>query len=137
MPNIDDIWGPLGEGWWRANGADCKASDQQIKFAAARAAGASRSKAAALAGYKGDSQTLRSAGSRVDDTDTVQNLMALAAAAAAGLTTVDPVTATEAKAKVGKLVRSPDPTISLKAWSRSRLTSSCPLVTRPCHRCYR
>jgi hypothetical protein len=110
-----NIWGPLGEKWWRENGEACKASEQQIRFAAARHNGATRSRAAQLAGYKGDSQTIRSAGSRVDDTDTVKNLLVLAAAAAAGLPTVDPVTVREAKDKVGKLVRSPDPTVALKA----------------------
>jgi hypothetical protein len=111
----ETIWGDLGEFWWRDNGEACKASEQQIRFAAARHSGATRVQAARLANYSGDAQALRSTGSRVDDTDTVQNLLTLAAAAAAGLKTVDAVTVQEAKDKVGKLVRSPDPTIALKA----------------------
>jgi hypothetical protein len=67
-----------------------------------------------LAGYSGDADGLRSAGSRADGTTAVTDLLALAAATAAGVAD-DPVTIHEAKAKVGKLVRSPDPTIALKA----------------------
>jgi hypothetical protein len=115
MTNDDDFYGKLGQQWWEQTGEECKATAQQVKFAAARFNGCTRAKAAALAGYKGDDQALRSAGSRVDDTDTVQNLLTLANAAAAGLPDVDPVTAAEAKLKVGQLVRSRDATIALKA----------------------
>jgi hypothetical protein len=115
LTETDDIWGPLGEQWWTENGEACRATPQQVRYAAARHGGATRAKAAELAGYAGDAQALRSAGSRVDDTDTVKNLLTLAAAAAAGLTNVSPVTVREAKDKVGKLVRSHDSGIALKA----------------------
>jgi hypothetical protein len=113
--DTEDIWGPLGEKWWTENGDACRATPQQVRYSAARHGGATRSKSAELAGYAGDAQALRSAGSRVDDTDTVKNLLTLAAAASAGLTNVDPVTVKECKDKVGKLVRSPDSGVALKA----------------------
>lgn len=107
-------WGPLGESWWRENGAACRASEKQIKFACSRHQGAHKNRAAELAGYSGDPDGLRSAGSRTDGSTAVQDLIALAAATEAGVAD-NPVTIHEAKRKVGKLVRSPDPAIALKA----------------------
>jgi hypothetical protein len=107
-------WGSLGQSWWEETGEECRASPQQIRFACARHQGSTRSRAAALANYSGDADALRSAGSRADDSKAVQDLLTLASAAEAG-TTDNPVTIHEAKIKVGKLVRSIDPTIALKA----------------------
>jgi hypothetical protein len=106
MANDEDIYGVLGQSWWEKTGEEVKATPQQVRFAAARFTVSSRSKAAAQAGYAGDAQALRSAGSRVDDT---------ALAATAGMGGVNPVTVGEAKEKVGKLVRSLDSGVALKA----------------------
>src|SRR5437764_3421591 len=53
--------------WWEQAGADCRCTEQQIKFAAARLAGNSATQAAKLAGYAGKLRVagytaLRSAG---------------------------------------------------------------------------
>src|SRR5215471_6645066 len=110
----EDIYGALGREWWEKTGEEVRATSQQIKFAAARYNGATRSKAAALAGYCGDAQALRSAGSRTDDSDTVKSLIALAAASEVG-TTEDQYTVAQAKLKVGNLVKhSRDPLIVFK-----------------------
>jgi hypothetical protein len=110
----EDIYGNLGEAWWVKAGEEVRATPQQVKFAAARYNGATRAKAAALGGYRGDAQGLRSAGSRVDDTDTVKALIALAAATEAG-TSYDQYTVAQAKLKVGNLVKhSRDPLIVFK-----------------------
>ncbi len=114
MANDTEIWGPLGQQWWEQTGAECRASPQQIKFAAARHGGATRAQAAAMAGYSGSAEALRSAGSRADDSKAVQDLLTFATAAEAGATD-NPVTVAEVKKKIGKLVRSPDGAIALKA----------------------
>lgn len=115
MTNDDaELYGSLGRTWWEQTGAECKASAQQIKFAAARHNGATRAQAAALAGYSGSPEGLRSAGSRADDSKAVEDLLTFAAAAEAGATD-NPVTVSEVKRKIGKLVRSPDGAIALKA----------------------
>jgi len=99
-----DIYGALGQEWWEKTGEEVRATPQQIKFAAARYSGNTRSKSAALAGYSGNAQALRSAGSRTDDTDTVKSLIAMAAAAEVG-TVESQYTVAQAKLKVGNLVR--------------------------------
>jgi hypothetical protein len=112
--NDDDIYGALGKEWWDKAGEEVRATAQQIKFSAARYSGATRSKAAALAGYSGDAQGLRSMGSRVDDSDTVKGLIAMAAAAEAG-TVESQYTVAQARLKVGALVKnSRDPLIVFK-----------------------
>jgi hypothetical protein len=114
MADDATLWGKLGEKWWLDAGEACGASSQQIKFAAARHGGATRVRAAHLAGYSGNEHALRSAGSRTDKTKAVENLMTMAAAAEADVVE-DPVSAAEAKKRIGKLVRSPDAAIALKA----------------------
>ena len=104
LSNDEDIYGALGQTWWEQTGEEVRATPQQIRFAAARYSGATRSKAAALAGYSGDAQALRSAGSRTDDSDTVKSLIAMAAAAEAG-TVESQYTVAQAKLKVGNLVK--------------------------------
>ena len=114
MTDNEDIYGSLGREWWEKTGEEVRATPQQIRYAAARYSGATRAKAAALAGYRGDAQALRSTGSRVDDTDTVKSLMTLAAAADAG-TADKPYTVTEARLKVANLVKhSRDPLVVFK-----------------------
>ena len=116
MTDEKDFWGSglLREPWWRENGAACRASEQQIRFACARHNGANKSRAASLAGYKGDADALRSAGVRAEGTKAVDDLLTLASAAEVGVTD-SAVTFKEVKRKIGKLVRSPDGAIALKA----------------------
>lgn len=107
-------WGALGSDWWAENGEACHASEQQIRFACARHHGANRFKAATVAGYSGDPDALRSAGSRADDSKAVSDLLILAATAESGLTD-SPVTDAEVEKKISRLIRSPDGTLALKA----------------------
>src|SRR5437763_16618076 len=108
-------WGSgLGEDWWRENGAACRATEQQIKFACARHQGANKSKSAALAGYSGNAEALRSAGVRAEGTKAVEDMLTLAAAAEGGAEE-NVATAAEIDRKLTKLIRSPDGGISLKA----------------------
>ena len=76
----DDIWGDLGEQWWRDTGAACKASEQQIKFAAARHKGASATACAKIAGYEAgaNAAAIRQAGHRAVRSTAVLNMLALA-----------------------------------------------------------
>lgn len=107
-------WGALGQDWWSENGEACHASEQQIKFACARHQGANRAKAALIAGYSGDAEALRSAGSRADDSKAVSDLLVLASTAESGLTD-SPVTDQEVEKKISRLIRSPDGVLALKA----------------------
>jgi hypothetical protein len=107
-------WGVLTESWWRENGAACRASELQIRFACARHLGANKAKSAALAGYSGGPEALRSAGVRAEGTKAVEDLLTLAAAAESP-GDADTATATEIDRKLTKLIRSPDGAISLKA----------------------
>jgi hypothetical protein len=107
-------WGPLGEPWWRENGEACRATEQQIKFACSRHQGANKSKSAALAGYSGNAEALRSAGVRAASTKAVEDLLVLAEVAEGG-GEESTATAAEIDRKLTKLIRSPDGAISLKA----------------------
>jgi hypothetical protein len=108
-------WGELGEKWWCENGAACRCTEHQIKYAASRHQGANKSKAATLAGYSGSPEALRSAGVRADGTKGVEDLLTLAGAAEDGGSKDGPATPAEIDRKLTKLIRSPDGAISLKA----------------------
>jgi len=58
----EDFWKPFGESTWRDFAQTVGASELQLKFACARFNGASASAAAKIAGYAGDSDSLRRAG---------------------------------------------------------------------------
>ena len=94
-------WGVLTESWWRENGAACRASELQIRFACARHLGANKAKSAALAGYSGGPEALRSAGVRAEGTKAVEDLLTLAAAAESP-GDADTATATEIDRKLTK-----------------------------------
>jgi hypothetical protein len=114
--NEDDFdYGKLGRDWWLEAGESCRATPTQIKFACARHAGATRAKSAELAGYSAsDSQGLRVAGSRADDTQAVIDLLTMACAASVGASD-DPFTLAQARAKVGRMAKtSLDPTVVVK-----------------------
>jgi hypothetical protein len=108
-------WGALGEPWWKETGAACRATEHQIKFACARHQGANKTKSAALAGYSGSAEDLRSAGVRAAGTKAVEDLLVLAAASEGGGDANGPATDAEIDRKLTKLIRSPDGAISLKA----------------------
>jgi hypothetical protein len=108
------LWGELGEAFWRENGASCRATETQIKYACSRHQGANKSKAAALAGYKGTPEALRSQGVRAEGTQAVDALLTLAAAAESP-GDEDTVTEKQIDRKLAKLIKSPDGALSLKA----------------------
>ena len=108
-------YGILGKDWWLEAGETTRATPTQIKFACARHAGATRTKAAEMAGYAAtDAQALRTAGSRADDTKSVQDMLVMASAAAVS-TTDAPYTVAEARQKIGRMVKtSLDPSTVIK-----------------------
>jgi hypothetical protein len=111
----DFDFGTLGRDWWLDAGETTKATPTQIKFACARHAGATRTKAAELAGYSAtDAQGLRTAGSRADDTKSVADMLVMASAAA--VTAEDaPYTVAQAREKIGRMVKtSLDPNTVIK-----------------------
>jgi len=108
----DDFWKPFGESKWREFATTVSASELQLRFAVARFNGASATAAAKIAKYAGNADAIRRAGYSAVRSAAVVALIELAethAPQAAGLTDA------EVDAKVAKLVRSPDPQISLKA----------------------
>jgi len=108
----EDIWNPLGEQKWRELAEGTGASELQLKFAAARFGGASATEAAKLAGYAGDSDSLRRAGYSAVRSTAVQNLLELAAINAPGDAKISDK---EIDAKVARLIRSGDPNVVIKA----------------------
>src|SRR6516162_9646894 len=110
--NNQDFWKPFGESVWRDFAQTVGASELQLKFGCARFNGSTATAAAKIAGYASDKDELRRAGYSATRSTAVVALIELAetnAPEAAGLTDA------EVDAKVAKLVRSPDPQISLKA----------------------
>src|SRR5215472_1694165 len=112
MTEIADIWTPLGEQRWRELAEGTGASELQIRFSAARFGGASATAAARLAGYAGDSVSLRRAGYSAVRSSAVQNLLELASVAAPGEAKISD---REIDAKLARLIRSGDPNVILKA----------------------
>jgi hypothetical protein len=108
-------FGILGREWWLDAGEATKATPTQIKFACARHAGATRTRAAELAGYSAsDPQALRTAGSRADDTKSVADMLVMASAASVG-TADAPYTVAQARQKIGRMVKtSLDPSTVIK-----------------------
>ena len=108
-------YGVLGKDFWMDAMETTKATLTQAKFACARHSGATRTKAAELAGYSAsDPQGLRVAGSRADDTKAVQDMLVMASAAAVS-TTDAPYTVAEARQKIGRMVKtSLDPSTVIK-----------------------
>jgi hypothetical protein len=103
------------EDWWRSAGADVSATDQQIRFAATRFAGASASAAAKLAGYSGDAQGLRSSGYAALRSNAVVRLLQLAESERIGTADIIEASPEELKKTLASLLRSSDPTVKLRA----------------------
>jgi hypothetical protein len=108
----DDFWKPFPETKWREFAEAAKASELQLKFSVARFNGASATGAAKLAGYSGAGPELRRAGYSALRSTAVQNLLELAAINAPQDAKISDK---EIDAKISKLIRSPDSTVSLKA----------------------
>jgi hypothetical protein len=105
-------WGVLGETVWKELQEATGASDLQLKFAVLRFGGATATKAAKLAGYVGNSESIRRAGYSALRSTAVQNLLELASVKAP----CDPrISKKEVIAKISKLCRSSDPLVALKA----------------------
>ena len=111
-------WGELGAEWWRATGAQCRATEMQIKFACARHAGASATGAARLAGYTDspeDKSAIRQSGYKALRTTAVGNMLALAGAE--DRTVAPKVLDKSARAlQLSEMVsKTPDPTLKIRA----------------------
>jgi hypothetical protein len=114
-PGFD--WSPLGEAWWREAAETFKASERQLRFAAAKHRGCSHTGAAREAGY-GTGETVRQVASRAAQTRIVRSLLAFAEAEVGragknGAETI--VDAHEAKRILSSLARNADPTIRIRA----------------------
>jgi hypothetical protein len=108
----DENWQPFGESKWRELAATASASELQLKFCVARFNGSSAAAAAAIAGYSGSKDELRRAGYSAVRSTAVVTLLELAEVNAPDQTEL---TDQEVDRKIAKLVRSPDPNVSLKS----------------------
>jgi hypothetical protein len=106
MTDTQDFWKPFGEPRWRDFAETAGASELQLKFAVARFNGASAAKAAEIAGYSGDKESLRGAGYSATRSEGVVGIIELAEINAPDERALNE---REIDAKVAKLVRSPDP----------------------------
>jgi hypothetical protein len=107
-------WSPLGEAFWLEAQKTCGASDLQTRFACCRVRGMTAVGSARAAGYTGDNQTLRQAGSRAAQSTAVMNLLALAKVEAAGGDD-GTVGVAEARRILSRLARGSDPNVRIKA----------------------
>lgn len=107
-------WSPLGEAFWTEAAKTTGASDRQVKFACARHRGMTATGAARAAGYGGEAASIRQSGARTAKSDTIMNLLALAAAEAGGGD--EGIVGTgEAKRILSRLARGSDPSVRIKA----------------------
>lgn len=107
-------WSPLGEAFWAEAQKTCGASDLQTRFACCRVRGMTAVGSARAAGYTGDNQTLRQAGSRAAQSTAVMNLLALSKVEAAGGDD-GTVGVAEARRILSRLARGSDPNVRIKA----------------------
>jgi hypothetical protein len=113
MADAEFSWGALGSAWWAASGAELRATETQIKFAASRHQGASATAAARLAGVTGTAVSIRQSAYRLLRTTIVSNLLSLAASEDAGV--AGGITATEIDARLARMIRSPDSAVAVRA----------------------
>jgi hypothetical protein len=105
-------WVSLGEERWRELGQATGCSELQLRFAVLRFGGMSAGAAAKLSGYAGTNKSWRRVGYDAVRSTAVQNLLELAAVNAPEDARISDK---EIDARIAKLVRSPDPNVSLKA----------------------
>jgi len=110
----DFDWSPLGEGFWLEAQKTTGATDQQTRFACCRHRGMTAVGSAKLAGYAGSDVAIRKAGSQAAKGTAVTNMMALAAAEAAGGDD-GTVGVAEARRILSRLARGSDPNVRIKA----------------------
>jgi hypothetical protein len=110
----DEIWGELGEPWWREAGATVQATEQQIIFAACRHKGMNMTASAKVAQYGGDETGIRQSGHRAAHSTAVCSLLSLAAAET-GRGPDGNVTLTEARQILSRLARNAEPLTRIKA----------------------
>jgi hypothetical protein len=107
-------WDPLGEAFWTEAGATTGATPLQVRFACCRHRGMTAAGSARAAGYSGDDDSIRQAGSRAAKSTAVMNLLALATAESGGGD--DGVVGTgEARRILSRLARGSDPNVRIKA----------------------
>jgi hypothetical protein len=108
-------WSPLGSGFWEeAKKTITGASDMQVRFACCRHRGMTAVGSAKAAGYSGDADSIRQAGSRAAKSTAVMNLLALAQAEQAGGDD-GTVKGPEARRILSKLARGSDPSVRIRA----------------------
>jgi hypothetical protein len=109
-------WAPLGEQWWRTAAESCthKPSEKQLRFAVGRHDGLLANDAARRAGYPGDREALRHAGSRAAKSTAVQELLAYAFAET-GTGDDGLVKDGEAKRILSRIARTGDNTARIKS----------------------
>jgi hypothetical protein len=107
-------WSPLGSGFWEEAKKTTGASDMQVRFACCRHRGMTAVGSAKAAGYSGDADSIRQAGSRAAKSTAVMNLLALATAESGGGAdgTVSPA---EARRILSGLARGSDPSVRIRA----------------------
>jgi hypothetical protein len=107
-------WSPLGSAFWEEAQKTTGASDMQVRFACCRHRGMTAVGSAKAAGYSGDADSIRQAGSRAAKSTAVMNLLALAQAEQAGGDdgTVSPA---EARRILSRLARGSDPSVRIRA----------------------
>lgn len=77
-------WSPLGEAWWTEAAAVRGATELQARFACLRHRGKTASGPAREAGYSGDEDSIRQAGSRAARSAAVMEMLAMAKAESGG-----------------------------------------------------
>jgi hypothetical protein len=107
-------YSPLGPGFWLEAQKTAGASDLQTRFACCRHRGMTAAGAAKAAGYSGDADSIRQAGSRAAKSTAVMNLLALAQAEQAGGDD-GTVKGPEARRILSKLARGSDPSVRIRA----------------------
>jgi len=112
----DFNWSPLGERWWRDAAEACthKLSEMQLRFAVGRHDGLTATDSARRAGYTGEGERMRQAGSRADRSAAVQELLAYAYAET-GVGSDGVVKTGEAKRILSRIARKGDNNARIKA----------------------
>jgi hypothetical protein len=110
----DFSYDPLGEAFWLDAQKTCGATDLQVRFAVCRHRGMTATRAAKLAGYAGDDDSIRQAGHRAARTNCVVAMLDLAKVEGAGGDD-GAVSPAEARRILSRLARGSDPSVRIKA----------------------
>lgn len=107
-------WSPLGSAFWLDAQKTTGASDMQVRFAVCRHRGMTAVGSAKAAGYSGDADSIRQAGSRAAKSTAVMALVQLAQIEQAGGDD-GTLSGPEARRILSKLARGSDPSVRIKA----------------------